>query len=60
MAKINLEKIEKELSKGNSDEKIEAYQKIKAFIASSIQAEQEELQDRATDLQNKIESIKGV
>jgi Skp family chaperone for outer membrane proteins len=57
--KINLDKIYKELSKGNADEQYDAYQNIKNFIQKSIEQQQKDLEEKSNQLQSKIDRING-
>lgn len=56
---INIEKIEKELIKGTIDDQYEALNHIKSFISQNMEAVQKQTEDRASELQSKIEKING-
>lgn len=59
MAKeINIEKIKAEIDKGTIEQQYDAFQLIKTHIHSNIEAEQKGAEDRASDLQSKMEKIK--
>ena len=57
MPKINIEKITKELSKGNADEQHDAYLKVKDFVAATMAAAQKEADEKANELQSKIDKL---
>jgi len=54
---INIEKIKKELSKGDADEQYNALKEIKEFVANNLATEQALADNRATELQSKIDRI---
>lgn len=56
---INIEKIKTELSKGNTDEQHDAYLQIKDFISDELNQAQQKADERANELQNKINKING-
>ena len=56
---INIDKIVKELSKGNPDELLAAFNEIKSFVTLEVQEERERLQDKASELQSSIDKING-
>lgn len=60
MAKINIDKIYNEISKGETiDEKIQAYYDIKNFVAQLVTAEQQIVESKANELQNTLDRING-
>ena len=59
MSKINLNKIEKELSKGAVTEQIAAYNWVKSFITLKVMEHQKELEEKANTLQSTLDSING-
>lgn len=54
---INTEKILKELSKGTVDEQIEAFKAIKEAITKSVQEEQQQLEQKANNLQTTLDRL---
>lgn len=54
---INLEKILKDLEKGEVSEQIEAFQKIKDFVTETIQAEQKKHEEQANNLQSTLDRL---
>jgi hypothetical protein len=52
---INVQKIQKELSKGNEIEQYQALKQIKEFVVQSISEAKTELENKATGLQGMIE-----
>jgi len=59
MASINLDKIEKELSKGTVAEQIAAYDWVKSFVTLKVMEHQKELAEKANELQLTLDSING-
>jgi hypothetical protein len=57
--KINVEKIKKELSKGDVKAQIEAFNLIKDFVTTSLIQKQKEFQDYSSELQSVVDRIKG-
>ena len=55
--KIRLEKLQKELSRGNAAEQYEVLKQLKEFIVSSIEKEKVDLQNNANGLQSLINEI---
>ena len=55
---INVEKIKKELEKGNPDEQYTAFQEIKDFVQLSLAEEQRILDEKSSELSSKIEKLK--
>jgi TolA-binding protein len=56
---IKIDKIYSELSKGNPEEQYEAYLLVKDFVQKSLSAQQKEVEEKANELQNKIERLSG-
>ena len=56
---IKIDKIYPELSKGTPEEQYEAYLLIKDFVQKSLAAQQKEVEEKANELQNKIERLSG-
>lgn len=56
---ISIDKIKKELAKGTPDEQYDAYLQVKDFVQQNIEAEQKALEDKASELQSKINRING-
>jgi hypothetical protein len=54
---INVQKIQKELSKGNETEQYEALKQVKDFVVESILTAKTKLQDKANGLQEMIEQV---
>jgi hypothetical protein len=59
MASINLNKIEKEFSKGTVTEQVAAYNWVKSFVTLKVMEHQKELAEKANDLQLTLDSIAG-
>lgn len=59
MSKINLEKIEKEISKGSISEQIAVYNWIKSFVTLKVMESQKDLEEKANQLQQTLDSING-
>jgi len=59
MASINLNKIEKELSKGTVAEQIATYNWVKSFVTLRVMEHQKELAEKANELQLTLDSING-
>lgn len=55
---INVEKIKKELEKGNPDEQYTAFQEIKDFVQLNLAEEQRILDEKSNELASKIEKLK--
>ena len=55
---INVEKIKRELEKGNPDEQYTAFQEIKDFVQLSLAEEQRILDEKSSELSSKIEKLK--
>lgn len=56
---INVEKIKKELEKGNPDEQYSAFQEIKDFVQLNLAEEQRILDEKSNELQSKIQRLNG-
>ena len=56
---INTDKILKELEKGTPDELYAAFFYIKGAVQRMIEIEQKQVEERANELQNKIDEIVG-
>lgn len=56
---INIDSIKKQIVKGDIDEQITAFNQIKSFITENLQAHQKQAEEKANDLQNKIDRING-
>ena len=56
---IKIDKIYSELSKGNFEEQYEAYLLVKDFVQKSLSAKQKEVEEKANELQNKIDRLSG-
>lgn len=56
---INVEKIKKELEKGNPDEQYTAFQEIKDFVQLNLAEEQRILDEKSNEIQSKIDRING-
>lgn len=56
---INTDKILKELEKGTPDEQYVVFQQVKDFVQKSLTTEQKEVEEKASELQNKIERLSG-
>lgn len=56
---IKIDKIYSELSKGTPEEQYEAYLLIKDFVQKSLAAQQKEVEEKANELQNKIDRLLG-
>ena len=56
---INTDKILKELEKGTPDEMYVVFNQIKDFVQISLTAEQEQVEKKASELQNKIDRLSG-
>lgn len=54
MAKINVEKIKTEISKGTVYEQIDALQEIKKLVTDNVSAQKEEFEQKAADLETFI------
>jgi len=59
MANYNEQKVFSELGKLTPDELYIAYLKIKEFVAQTLQAEQKLVEEKANELQSKIERLNG-
>jgi len=59
MANYNEQKIFSELGKLTPNELYIAYLKIKEFVAQTLQAEQKLVEEKANELQSKIERLNG-
>lgn len=59
MAKFDIQKIFSELGKLTPNELYIAYLKIKEFVAQTLQAEQKLVEEKANELQSKIERLNG-
>jgi hypothetical protein len=59
MATINLSKLEKELSKGSTEEQITAFHWVKSFVTLKVLEQQKLLEEKANELQQTLENIKG-
>lgn len=57
MAKFDIQKIFSELGKLTPNELYIAYLKIKEFVAQTLQAEQKLVEEKANELQNKIDYL---
>lgn len=57
--KINVEKLKKELSKGDVQQQIEAFNELKDFVTTSLINKQKELEEKSSDLQSVIDKIQG-
>ncbi len=56
---INTDKILKELEKGTPEEQYEVFHQVKDFVQKSLTAEQKEVEEKASELQNKIDRLSG-
>jgi len=56
---INTDKILKELEKGTPDEQYVVFQQVKDFVQKSLTAEQKEVEEKSSELQNKIDRLSG-
>lgn len=59
MAKFDIQKVFSELGKLTPNELYIAYLKIKEFVAQTLQAEQKLVEEKANELQSKIERLNG-
>lgn len=59
MANYNEQKVFSELGKLTPNELYIAYLKIKEFVAQTLQAEQKLVEEKANELQSKIERLNG-
>lgn len=59
MAKFNIQRIFSELGKLTPNELYIAYLKIKEFVAQTLEAEQKLVEEKANELQSKIERLNG-
>lgn len=59
MGHISLNKIEKELSKGSVSDQVAAYNWIKSFITLKVMEHQKQLEEKANELQQTLDSING-
>jgi len=59
MAKFDIQKIFSELGKLTPNELYIAYLKIKEFVAQTLAAEQKLVEEKANELQSKIERLNG-
>jgi len=57
MAKFDIQKIFSELGKLTPNELYIAYLKIKEFVAQTLEAEQKLVEEKANELQNKIDYL---
>ena len=57
--KINVEKLKKELSKGDVNQQIDAFNELKSFVTTSLINKQKELEEKSSDLQSVIDKIQG-
>ena len=57
MAKFDIQKVFSELGKLTPNELYIAYLKIKEFVAQTLQAEQKLVEEKANELQNKIDYL---
>lgn len=57
--KIRLEKLQKELSRGNAKEQFEAIKELKQFVLKSLEQEQAGLQGSVSGIQDLINEING-
>lgn len=57
--KIRLEKLQKELSRGNSKEQFDALNELKGFVLKSLLEEQSKLQGTVSGIQNLINEVGG-
>jgi len=56
---INIEKIKKELSKGDVDEVTDDFFELKKFTAELVEAAQKQADEKASQLQTTLERIKS-
>lgn len=56
---INVEKIKKELSKGNPDELVTAFNEIKSYVTGILIEKQGEFEAEASKLQSTVDRING-
>ena len=56
---IKIDKIYSELAKGTPEEQYESYLLIKDFVQKSLAAQQKEVEEKANELQNKIDRLLG-
>ncbi len=59
MANYNEQKIFSELGKLTPNELYIAFQKIKEFVQKSLEAEQKIVEEKANELQSKIDKLNG-
>lgn len=59
MAKFDIQKVFSELGKLTPNELYIAYLKIKEFVAQTLAAEQKLVEEKANELQSKIERLNG-
>ena len=59
MAKFDIQKVFSELGKLTPNELYIAYLKIKEFVAQTLEAEQKLVEEKANELQSKIERLNG-
>ncbi len=59
MANYNEQKIFSELGKLTPNELYIAFQKIKEFVQQSLEAEQKIVEEKANELQSKIDKLNG-
>jgi len=57
--KIRIEKLQKELSRGNAAEQYQAIKQLKEFVISNLSKEQAGLQSTVSDIQDLINEING-
>lgn len=55
--KIRIEKLQKELSRGNAAEQCAALKEVKAFVVANLSKEQEKLQVSVSGVQNLINQL---
>jgi hypothetical protein len=55
--KIRIEKLQKELSRGNAFEQYEALQEIKSFVLKSLSEEQNGLQANMSNIEDLINQV---
>ena len=58
MAKVNLDKVFKELDKCEENDILVAFQSIKEFLTNKLISIQKDAEERANELQNKVDSLK--
>lgn len=60
MAKINVEKIKNEFSKGNPDEIIEAWGVLKEYVTAELTKAQQALDEKSNQLSTTLQKINPV